>query len=53
MRNWKDFLEDEDGATAIEYALVATFIGLAVITAGSRLGTGLDNTFNYVANYLG
>lgn len=46
------FFRDEKGATAIEYALVASFIGLAVITAGDTLGTNVANVFNGISNYL-
>jgi len=48
----KSFLKDQCGATAIEYALVAMFIGLAIISAGSTVGTELANVFNGISGFL-
>jgi pilus assembly protein Flp/PilA len=42
------FLADESGATAIEYALIAAGIALAIITAVNTLGTTLSNTFTSI-----
>jgi pilus assembly protein Flp/PilA len=39
------FMRDESGATAIEYALIAAFIGLVIITAVTSIGTELKSTF--------
>jgi len=49
----KRFLMDEEGATAIEYGLIAALIGVAIITAAGLVGDGLNNTFNQVADKLG
>ena len=46
------FIEDESGATAIEYGLIAALIAVAAITAMTSLGTNLNNTFNTVNNSL-
>lgn len=46
------FLNDESGATAIEYGLIAALIAVAAITAMSSLGDNLTNTFNNVSNNL-
>ena len=43
---------DERGATAIEYALIASLISIAILTAASTIGTSLINTFNTVSNAL-
>jgi pilus assembly protein Flp/PilA len=40
------FAKDESGATAIEYGLIATLIGVALITGATALGTRLNNVFN-------
>jgi pilus assembly protein Flp/PilA len=45
-------LEDEAGATAIEYGLMAALISVAAITAMGALGNSLSNTFNYVSNQM-
>ncbi|MEZ5956835.1 MAG: Flp family type IVb pilin [Hyphomonadaceae bacterium] len=49
----KRFLKNEDGATAIEYGLIAALIGVAIIVAVTSVGTGLNSTFNDVAAELG
>lgn len=49
----KKFLANEDGATAIEYGLIAALIGVAIIIAVTSVGTGLQGTFNSIADELG
>lgn len=44
----KNLVRDEQGATAIEYGLIAALIAVAAITAMSALGTTLSGTFNNV-----
>lgn len=39
------FLQDESGATAIEYGLIAACIALAIITALNQLGLSLVQVF--------
>ncbi len=39
------FLKDESGATAIEYALIALFIGVVLITVLTSIGTELKEPF--------
>lgn len=46
-------LADEDGATAIEYGLMASLIFLAIITAVTALGTQLQIPFVNVTGNLG
>lgn len=46
------FFKDEDGATAIEYGLIAALIAVAIITAVRAVGTELNNTFTTVENEL-
>jgi pilus assembly protein Flp/PilA len=41
----KTFLRDETGATAIEYALIAAGISLAIIVAVQGLGTTLNGRY--------
>lgn len=53
MSALKRFLKNEDGATAIEYGLIAALIGVAIITAVGAVGDGLNNTFTTVAGKLG
>lgn len=46
------FLADESGATAIEYALIAAGIGIAILTAVNALGTAISSKFNTIKNSL-
>ncbi|OBV12201.1 Flp family type IVb pilin [Erythrobacter dokdonensis] len=45
-------LRDEQGATAIEYGLIAALIAVAAIVGMQALGTQLGNTFNGVSTTL-
>jgi pilus assembly protein Flp/PilA len=46
------FLDDESGATAIEYGLIAAGIALAIITVTKGLGTKLNSTFTSISSSL-
>jgi pilus assembly protein Flp/PilA len=46
------FAQDESGATAIEYGLIAALIAVAIIAALNLLSGNLNNTFNYVGGQL-
>lgn len=46
------FIKDENGATAIEYGLIASLISIAAILAIKAVGTNLTTTFNNVAANL-
>lgn len=48
----KSLLEDEQGATAIEYGLIAALIAVAAITAMTNLGSNVSGTFNNVKNKM-
>lgn len=43
---------NDDGATAIEYGLIAALIAVAAIAAFQLVGTNLSNTFHNVATLL-
>ncbi len=45
--------DDEQGATAIEYGLIAALIAVAAIGAMQGIGNKLNTTFNNVSNTLG
>ena len=47
------FIKDEDGATAIEYGLIAALIAVAIITAVGTLGDNLKAAFDSVNTELG
>lgn len=46
------FIRDEEGVTAIEYALIAALIAVVIITAVTNTGTEVENVFNKVYNAL-
>jgi len=52
MKFFTKLLRDEQGATAIEYGLIAALIAVAAITAMQSLGNELSGTFNEVADTL-
>jgi pilus assembly protein Flp/PilA len=46
------FANDECGATAIEYGLIAALIAVTMVTAVTTVGTKLTNQFNKIGNAL-
>ena len=53
MRNFMTkLLSDRDGATAIEYGLIAALISVVIITAVTLVGTRLSAVFNSIATAL-
>ena len=46
------FVKDEEGATAIEYGLIAALVSVVIITAVTLMGTNLTSTFNSIATSL-
>ena len=52
MRILKHFLNDESGATAIEYGLIAALIAVVIITGVTAVGTQLSTTFKNLSGNL-
>jgi pilus assembly protein Flp/PilA len=48
----KRFIQNESGATAIEYGLIAGLIAVVIITAVTSIGTGLNAKFTSISNSL-
>ena len=46
------FVNDERGATAIEYGLIAAGISVAIIAVVNTLGTNLNTTFSSISSQL-
>jgi pilus assembly protein Flp/PilA len=46
------FVDDECGATAIEYCMIAGGISILIITAVNGIGTALNTKFNDVSTSL-
>lgn len=52
FHRFRDFVEDESGATAIEYGLIAVLIALLLVGVLTSIGTGISNRFAMVAGNL-
>ena len=52
-QNVVNFLKNEDGPTAVEYAVMLALIIVVCIAAVTALGTNANNTFSYVATQVG
>lgn len=52
MTNLVKLFKDENGATAIEYGLIAALISVAAIGAMTALGSQLSTTFGDVTSSL-
>lgn len=50
IRSMRDFVRDERGATAIEYALIASGIAGAIIAVVMTMGTSLQAMYTSVSN---
>ena len=52
MKFFRKLRRSEEGATAIEYGLIAALIAIALIVALSFIGTELGDLFNKVGSTL-
>jgi pilus assembly protein Flp/PilA len=48
----KRFLKEEEGATAIQYGLIAALIAVAIVTSVTAVGTKLIAVFNSIVTAL-
>jgi pilus assembly protein Flp/PilA len=46
LRGLQQFLRDEDGPTAVEYAVMLAFIIIVCIAIVTQLGTSVSSAFN-------
>lgn len=46
------FMNDESGATAIEYGLIAGLIAVAIIAGAGSLGNSLDDMFDNLSGTI-
>ncbi|PRB84171.1 Flp family type IVb pilin [Pseudomonas sp. MYb185] len=53
MESVRSFFKKEEGASAIEYALIAGLIAVAIIAGASTLGEGVGELFTEIATRLG
>jgi len=52
MKFIRKMFKNEEGATAIEYGLIAALIAVAAIAAMQNIGDNLGTTFNAVADNM-
>ena len=52
IRVLRKFARHDGGATAIEYALIASLIAVALVVALTNLGSGLSSEFSEVSGVL-
>jgi pilus assembly protein Flp/PilA len=52
LATFKSFVGNESGATAIEYALIASLIAIALVTILGSLGTRLSQEFSEISSAL-
>ena len=46
------FVKDESGVTAIEYGLIASLIGVAIIVGATALGSKLNSAFQTLSGKM-
>lgn len=49
---FRTLMKNDQGATAIEYTLIASLIAVAAITAMSRLGSKITTVLSNVSNAM-
>lgn len=48
----KNFMQEEEGVTAIEYGLIAALIAVMIIAGATTIGVKLDEIFVYIGGQL-
>jgi pilus assembly protein Flp/PilA len=52
MLRVRNFINDESGVTAIEYALIASLIAVFIIVAVQAVGTSISTVFNEIGTAI-
>lgn len=52
LKKIKDFVLNEQGQGMVEYALIMTFVALAIVLALSIFGLGVKNMYTNVNNQI-
>lgn len=53
MKRIRKFVKDVEGASMIEYAILASLISVVAIAAITTVGTNVNTTFTTVGNQIG
>ena len=48
----RNFIQKEDGVTAIEYGLIAALVAVAIIVGATSVGTNLNDLFQRIADCI-
>ncbi|KIP96248.1 MULTISPECIES: Flp family type IVb pilin [Pseudomonas] len=48
----REFFANEDGASAIEYSIIAALIAVVIVSGATALGTDINAVFTSIANTL-
>lgn len=46
------FWRNENGATAVEYGLLAALVAVAIIAGAAHVGAGVSDTFSTIENAM-
>ncbi len=49
-RVFSRFISDQGGATAIEYALIAGMLSIAIVASVIAVGDGISSVWNYISD---
>ena len=52
MKKFVELLKQEDGATAIEYGLIAALLSVVIIAALTTVGENLEETYDTIGDEL-
>jgi pilus assembly protein Flp/PilA len=52
LSTFRNLMENEQGATAIEYTLIVSLIAVAAITSMSKVGAKISNVLSNVASAM-
>ena len=52
MKNFIQFFKNQEGATAVEYAIMAALIAIVIVAMVAIVGEKANNTFSSVASGL-
>ena len=53
VNSMKRFIQEDEGATALEYGLLAALIAAVIVGSVTALGTTLDGTFSNINTKIG
>ncbi len=52
VKCFQSFFDDESGASAIEYALIAALVSVAAVAALTSAGNSLNSIFGFLSNSI-